>query len=116
MQRSLCIYLIPFVDVGSLNSPVGGVRIKWQFRLLERYKQLAKKLKNAYFTTFYNPKTGVLAGWKSSDGKLHDYYFLMVNSMVVYYNLVPDDKMKGVMMTLWNRMQASFRVPVLQAA
>jgi hypothetical protein len=72
---------------------------------VERYKQLSIKLKNAYFTTFYNPKTGVLAGWKSRDGKLHDYYFLMVNSMAVYYNLVPENKIKDVMLALWNKMQ-----------
>jgi len=69
------------------------------------YRQLSQKLKKAYFTTFFNPETGVLAGWKSRDGKLHDYYFVMVNSMAVYYNLVPEDKMKGVMMALWNKMQ-----------
>jgi hypothetical protein len=69
------------------------------------YRQLADKLSEAYFKTFYNPATGVLAGWKSKDGKLHDYYFLMVNSMAVYYNLVPHDKVKGVMMALWNKMQ-----------
>jgi hypothetical protein len=70
----------------------------------ELYGQLANKLKGAYFKTFYNAKTGVLAGWKSRDGKLHDYYFLMVNSMAVYYNLVPDDKIKDMMMTLWKKM------------
>jgi len=69
------------------------------------YKLLASKLKSIYFKTFYNPETGVLAGWKSRDGKLHDYYFLMVNSMAVYYNLVPEDKIKGVMLALWNKMQ-----------
>lgn len=69
------------------------------------YKRYAKKLREVYFNTFYNPGTGVLAGWKSKDGKLHDYYFLVVNSMAVYYNLVPEDKMKDVMLTLWNKMQ-----------
>jgi hypothetical protein len=71
----------------------------------ELYHSLAEKMKVKYFQTFYNPKTGVLAGWRSKDGKLHDYYFLMVNSMAVYYNLVPEDKIKGVMMSLWNKMQ-----------
>ncbi len=71
----------------------------------ELYKQFAEKLKESYFKTFYNPKTEVLAGWKSKDGKLHDYYFLMVNSMAVYYNLVPEHKIKDVMMALWNKME-----------
>ena len=69
------------------------------------YGQLAGKLKEAYFKTFYNPETGVLAGWKSKDGKLHDYYFLFVNSMAVYYGLVPADKVKDVMATLWIKME-----------
>ena len=69
------------------------------------YRHLAQRLKGSYFKTFYNSNTGVLAGWKSKDGKLHDYYFVMVNSMAVYYNLVPEDKMKDVMMALWNKMQ-----------
>jgi len=71
----------------------------------DRYRQLSSKLKGSYYSTFYNPATGVLAGWKSSDGKLHDYYFLMVNSMAIYYDLVPKDKIKDVMMTLWNKME-----------
>jgi hypothetical protein len=72
---------------------------------VDHYKRLAENLKGAYFKTFFNPETGVLAGWKSKDGKLHDYYFLAVNSMAVYYGLVPENKIKDVMMSLWNKMQ-----------
>ena len=69
------------------------------------YTRHAGKLRDSYFKTFYNPASGVLAGWKSKDGKLHDYYFLYVNSMAVYYNLVPADKVKGVMGALWKKME-----------
>jgi len=72
---------------------------------VEYYRKLGEKLKKAYFPTFFNPGTGVLAGWRSKDGKLHDYYFLMVNSMAVYYNLVPENKSKDVMSALWSKMQ-----------
>jgi hypothetical protein len=71
----------------------------------DNYKHLAERLKGSYFNTFYNTKTGVLAGWKSKDGKLHDYYFVMVNSMAVYYDLVPEEKIKDVMMAIWSKMQ-----------
>ena len=71
----------------------------------QRYERHAGKLKDSYFKTFYNPATGVLAGWKSSDGKLHDYWFLYVNSMAVYYNLVPESKIRGVMEALWKKMK-----------
>ncbi len=54
----------------------------------ERYRHRADMLKNVYWKTFYNPATGVLAGWKSANGKLHDYYFVFVNGMAVTYGLV----------------------------
>jgi hypothetical protein len=55
----------------------------------ERYSALARKLKEAYVPAFFDPKTGVLAGWRSEDGKLHDYYFPWVNGAAVVYGLVP---------------------------
>jgi len=63
------------------------------------------RLNAAYFTTFYNPETGVLAGWKSRDGRLHDYYFLFLNSMAVYYGLLPDEHVTPIMKTLWDKMR-----------
>ncbi len=54
----------------------------------ETYKKRGEKLKAVYFRTFYNPATGVLAGWKSADGKLHDYYFMYISGMAVVYDLV----------------------------
>ena len=38
-----------------------------------RYAQLADRLKADFYRTFYNPATGWLAWWKTSDGQLHDY-------------------------------------------
>jgi len=57
-----------------------------------RYRERAEKLKAAYVPTFLDPQTGILAGWRSRDGKLHDYYFLWVNGAAVAYGLV-DDKL-----------------------
>jgi len=54
-----------------------------------RYLQRAAKLKQAYAPAFLDPKTGVLAGWRSQDGQLHDYWFLWVNGAAVVYGLVP---------------------------
>jgi hypothetical protein len=59
-----------------------------QQREAQLYRERAEKLKAIYYDTFFNPQTGVLAGWKSADGKLHDYYFLFVNGMAVTYGLV----------------------------
>lgn len=72
----------------------------------ELYSSRAEKLHSVYFKTFYNPQTGLLAGWKSADGKLHDYYFLFVNSAAIIYGLVPPDKANPIMDRLLAKMKA----------
>ena len=54
-----------------------------------RWRKAAQRLKAAYFKTFFNPATGVLAGWRSADGQLHDYYFPYVSGIAIDYGLVP---------------------------
>jgi len=71
-----------------------------------RYQAAADKLKAAYFPTFYNPATGVLAGWRSADGQLHDYYFLFVNGIAIHYGLVPADKANAIMDRLLAKIKA----------
>ena len=68
------------------------------------YAARAQKLRSMYFDTFYNPTTGVLAGWRSADGKLHDYYFLFVNGAAITYGLVPADKANQIMDRLLAKM------------
>lgn len=70
-----------------------------------RYRAAAQKLHAAYFKTFYNPATGVLAGWRSADGQLHDYYFLFVNGAAIHYGLVPKDKANAIMDRLLAKMK-----------
>jgi hypothetical protein len=70
-----------------------------------RYTAAAQKLHDAYFKNFYNPASGVLAGWKSADGQLHDYDFLFVNGMAIYYGLVPKDQANAIMDKLLAKMK-----------
>ncbi len=69
------------------------------------YEKRAAKLKAAYYRTFYDPATGVLAGWKSADGKLHDYYFLFVNGMAVTYGLVTREQGNAI----WDKLLAKMK-------
>jgi hypothetical protein len=69
------------------------------------YSTRARKLKSVYYKTFYNPATGVLAGWKSADGKLHDYYFLFVNGVAVTYGLVDNEQGNRI----WDRLLAKMK-------
>lgn len=70
-----------------------------------RYDAAADKIKEIYFKTFYDPDTGVLAGWRSADGQLHDYYFLWVNGIAIRYGLVPRDKANDIMDRLLAKMK-----------
>lgn len=69
------------------------------------YAARADELNSAYFQTFYDPRTGILAGWKSVDGNLHDYYFTFVNAMAITYGLVPRDKANPIMDRLLAKMR-----------
>ena len=71
----------------------------------EIYRKRAERIKAVYYSTFYNPKTGVLAGWRSKDGQLHDYYFTFVNGIAVAYGLVTPEQGGAIM----DRMQAKMR-------
>lgn len=70
-----------------------------------RYKTAAAKLRENYYQEFYNPATGVLAGWKSADGALHDYYFLWVNGAAIHYGLVPKPEANAIMDKLMTKMK-----------
>jgi hypothetical protein len=70
-----------------------------------RYRAAADRLRAAYFDAFYDPATGVLAGWRSADGQLHDYYFLWVNAIAIHYGLVPKDKANAILDRLLAKMK-----------
>jgi hypothetical protein len=69
------------------------------------YGTVATKLREAYLRNFYNPKTGVIGGWRSADGALHDYYFLWVNGIAIHYGLVPKDEANAIMDKLLSKMK-----------
>jgi hypothetical protein len=69
------------------------------------YDSRAETLRSIYFDTFYNPQTGVLGGWRSADGYLHDYYFTFVNSVAITCGLIPPDKANTIMDHLLAKMK-----------
>ena len=72
----------------------------------KKYLGQAEKLKSVYFSTFYISETGVLAGWKSKDGELHDYYFTFVNSMAISFGLLNTEQGNLVMDNLLSKMES----------
>lgn len=69
------------------------------------FAEKAAKLRAAYVPTFLNPDTGVLAGWKSADGQLHDYWFTYVQGLAISYGLVDDSTANDIMDRILAKMR-----------
>ena len=69
------------------------------------FRGAADKLRSSYYKTFFDPETGVLGGWRSTDGQLHDYYFLWVNGIAIHYGLVEETQANSIMDKLLAKMR-----------
>ncbi len=69
------------------------------------YRDRADRIKAVYHKTFYNPATGVLAGWRLQDGKFGDAYFLFVNGIAISYGLVDKEQANAIL----DRLQAKIK-------
>ena len=76
-----------FKDLSELAERIGEQRDATRFALR------AQQIHLAYRSTFWNHQTGLIAGWRSTDGQLHDYQFVFINGIAVVYNLL--DKKNG---------------------
>jgi hypothetical protein len=74
--------------------------------MAKRYQDDADRIKAVYFKLFYNPETKVLAGWRSEDGKLHDYMFPWVNGFAICQGLVPPEKAKAILQVLLAKLES----------
>jgi hypothetical protein len=63
-------------------------------------------MRAAYAPAFLNPETGILAGWKSADGQLHDYWFTFVQGVAITCGLLDDPTANAVMDRLLAKMKA----------
>jgi len=50
--------------------------------------RLCKRMRQSYGPTFVNPDTGWVAGWRSRDGKLHDYGYIVINGIAIAFGLL----------------------------
>ncbi|MFZ0747314.1 MAG: hypothetical protein WAM85_23115, partial [Terracidiphilus sp.] len=70
------------------------------------YRMRARQIHDAYAKTFIDPSTGVVAGWRSRDGQLHNYYFPFVNGIAVRYGLLGDEQGHQVMDRILAKMES----------
>lgn len=68
--------------------------------LADEVDRAADLLRETYLPTFLNPVTGLVAGWRSPDGELHDYGFSLVNGAACSTDLIGQDEARAIMESL----------------
>lgn len=68
--------------------------------LAGRVASSAALLRASYLTQFRNPETGLIAGWRSQDGALHDYGFSVVNGAACAGELLDPEDARAVLTAL----------------
>ncbi len=69
------------------------------------YQADAERIRAGYRRNFFNSQTGIIAGWKDAQGKLHDYWFTFVNGAAITCGLVTGDEANAIV----DRIQAKMR-------
>lgn len=65
----------------------------------------AAQLHDSYLSTFFNPETGWLAGWRCKEDRLHDHAFLPINGAAVCGGLLDEEAARAIMERLWQETQ-----------
>ena len=71
-----------------------------------KYRHRADQIHGLYASTFIDPASGVVSGWKSADGTLHDYYFPFASGIAARYGLLDDAKGRRAMTSILAKMDA----------
>lgn len=71
-----------------------------------RYRERALAIRDAYSSAFLDSSAGVVAGWRSSDGQLHNYYFTFVNGIAVRYGLIEGEQAQQAMDRILAKMDS----------
>ena len=70
-----------------------------------RYRARADAMRGAYAPAFLDKDAGVLAGWRSQDSQLHNYWFPYITGIAVRYGLLDDPTARSAMASILAKMQ-----------
>ena len=68
--------------------------------LAQRISEARTALQASYLPTFFNEDSGLIGGWRSKDGMLHDYAFGLVQGLACKTDLIPVAKAREIMSRL----------------
>ena len=72
----------------------------------QKYRLRAQQIHDAYAKAFVDPQAGVVAGWRSRDGQLHNYYFPFVSGIAVRYGLLDGEQARQAMDNILRKMES----------
>ncbi|WP_321290513.1 hypothetical protein [uncultured Sunxiuqinia sp.] len=97
-----------YVNIKAYRALKGMKNVFSKLEMAEDVENIEKQLalfRSAFHKTFYNPETGVYAGWISEDGKVHDYLFTFINGMAINQGLVEGELAKDIMHRLLTQLE-----------
>jgi hypothetical protein len=74
--------------------------IPHQKDLAARCRDAATRLHAGYAPALVNPATGWVSGWRSRDGKVHDYAFTWVNGVALAFGLLDEQAARNALLGL----------------
>lgn len=84
----------------ALRGGVAVARDAGDEELSDRCRQVAASLRENYVPVLLNPETGLIGGWRSADGQLHDHAFVFINGMAICYGLVEKELAREILTIL----------------
>lgn len=63
------------------------------------------RFRASFHKTFFNPATGVYAGWISQDGRMHDYMFTFITAMAINQGLVEQPLAQQMLQRLLDELE-----------
>lgn len=85
---------------GALGEMSQGLSRFKSHKRAESIRAWREQLKGNYRSTFWNEKTGWLAGWRCKEDRLHDYAFLPVNGTAIREGLLDIEEGRTVLSRL----------------
>lgn len=63
------------------------------------------KFRATFDATFFNPQSGMYAGWVSRDGRIHDYQFTFISSMAINEGLLPLKRARRILRKMLKKLE-----------
>ena len=84
------------------------LKVLGDISLAERCREVADALSENYARQLLNPETGWVSGWRSRDGRLHDYGFIWVNAVACAFGVMGEKETTHALKKLEEKRQAVF--------